>query len=757
MAFIDACLVLGILGAFLASLGKFNILFITGILILPLFLPKIRGVNRKRTCEKALLAAGPLLFLMGFLLFSLDNKPTDVERRLLNEESVKIDGVYRIEIKERATSTLRVITDGGFVVFLKEEEADDLEAGDLVTISGYAELLSSPLNPGEMDLSLYYRSRGVRFFVDCKEIKLIEKNKNIVRALIKYVKTKAENVLNRYSDKESTALLKAILLGEKDEIPEEVQSLFRYGGINHLLVVSGFHITMIGHGIFSILRKLRRHRYTCVICSFLGVMFFAALCGGVSAERGVLLFGFSAAASIAGRTVDMKTSSLTAMAFMLIRKPYLFYSSGFVLSFAYILAIAFIFPEIEKAMEHKIASEVLRGNISCGIAMYLVNVILSAVYYYEVPLFSFVMNLILIPFVPFIMGSSFLGLAASFISPLGEIAYYPATFILKAFTGVCSTISHIPGSMVVSGKPEALSLIIAVTAFIYGIFFIGRRRIKAGIFFIIIMVSGIFYRPENSLKIMFPYVGQGDCIIIKNRNNGCILIDGGSSSEDDVGIYKILPILKSMGIDRIDACILTHMDDDHINGIEGIIKGMPLNNIKIERILLSCITKDQERMYALTDIALSKGIDIGYLKRGDLITQGELKINCIYPYPGIRPRDENSCSIVLTAEYRDLKILFTGDIDSHIEEIIIKENDLEETDVLKVSHHGSKFGTCMNMLEEARPEYAIISCRENNIYGHPHKAVLERLNTIKSTVLKTYESGCITVEYRNGAEVKVFK
>jgi competence protein ComEC len=204
-----------------------------------------------------------------------------------------------------------------------------------------------------------------------------------------------------------------------------------------------------------------------------------------------------------------------------------------------------------------------------------------------------------------------------------------------------------------------------------------------------------------------------------------------------------LPYLKSKGIRKLDYCILTHPDEDHKSGLIEIIK----SDYAIDNLILPEIGIEDEAYAELEQLAREAGIQVMYISKGNVIKEDELEMECLHPYQDYVPESRNDYSTVLSMSVGKLDILFTGDIEAKGEEEITKLLK-KDYDILKVAHHGSKKSTSMEFLGKVKAEYAIISCGENNRYGHPHQELLERLEEEDMEILNTKDVGAITIRVK---------
>lgn len=198
---------------------------------------------------------------------------------------------------------------------------------------------------------------------------------------------------------------------------------------------------------------------------------------------------------------------------------------------------------------------------------------------------------------------------------------------------------------------------------------------------------------NSKLNIFCFYVGQADCTLIINEGQ-TMLIDAGDKTDGKL----IVNCLKKLGIKNIDYLIGTHSDDDHIGGMMDIV-----NNFEVQNLYMP-----QKESNNQSYIELSKNSNIQRIEINDIINIGSA--NAIIKWvDNIGEYSDNNSSIVLQLNYKNKKYLFTGDVETKVENELIKQKELEEIDVLKVAHHGSNSSTSEKFLDVIKPKFAIIS------------------------------------------------
>lgn len=231
------------------------------------------------------------------------------------------------------------------------------------------------------------------------------------------------------------------------------------------------------------------------------------------------------------------------------------------------------------------------------------------------------------------------------------------------------------------------------------------------------------------------------------------MIDGGSTSEDQVGKYRILPFLQYHKIRQVDYWIVTHTDEDHVSGLIEVLEG----GYPVSKLVLSEASmknefgpEDSDEMAVrLQEAARQNHTEIQTVSQGAVIRAEELQMTCLYPESKEEITDKNELSQVWLLEHDGWRFLFTGDLGEEGEQLLEERGLLEDVDVLKVGHHGSNYSSSEQFLGEISPEYAIISVGENS-YGHPGKDAMERLGEAGVQIEMTMHNGQITFYERDG-------
>jgi competence protein ComEC len=332
--------------------------------------------------------------------------------------------------------------------------------------------------------------------------------------------------------------------------------------------------------------------------------------------------------------------------------------------------------------------------------------------------------------------------------------------VLNLITLIAKSFSSLPFAFIYVAQPSVMLIILyyLTVFFIIEIFYkkILSPKIKNKTTLIVLSVTlliiiiQLFY-PTDNLKVNFINVGMGDCILIEAPNKINILIDGGGTpqSDFDVGSKIVIPYLRRKGVNEIDLLILTHPHLDHLEGLLPVLK-----ELKVDMVLDSGLTCDSSEYKEFISLILKKGIPYHKAKAGDnFIFSNNLEIfllNPLYDSDFYEESDFNNASIVVKLFYKNADFLFTGDIEEAAEKKLLVWQNILQSDILKVGHHGSSTSTNLEFLDKVNPNIAVITVGKNH-FGHPSQKIIERLEDKNIQIYRTDEDGTVIIR-TNGQE-----
>jgi len=654
--------------------------------------------------------------------------------RLIENENIITDGKYKTNIR----------------IKVKGNKREEYAYGDLIRVNITLKEPMCARNPGNFDYKQYLMTLDISATGVINENVKIVKEGNSPDNIIKMIGIKVNRgmvlSLRRLLPDRESYITEAIFTGNKEYLDEEITGAFNDAGISHFMAVSGSHVVFFLLPVTFLLEKFslkKQHRY---IAEIVAMFIYLTITGfAVPVMRAVIMMSLSRIAFILRKDKDYLISFLLALLIVVLINPYAIYAVGTQLSFGAVFFIKYLSPLINTHFEKYKIYNNLPKQVKSGIALSIavqVGVLPIMINNFKIQSIAVIgANLICAPLVEVIMVFAM----PAFILEFAKIHFLAHFFVNVAYTAGEAVVFIAKYMAIISGwdfinimQMSAISVLIYYLC-LFGIISLKKLK-KQYVICLILMVllNGIIF-PTNTLEIVCLDVGQGDSIFFRTPSGNAYMIDCGSSNVKEVGKYRILPFLKSERVDRLSALFITHPDTDHLSAFEELAK-----DIHIEKLILPDSLYSDDELEKLIVTAENFGIDIVYFKKGNVLIDGNVNINCLHPYPEYFFDTSNSVSIVMEVEYGDFKGLFTGDIEGKGEGEI--HDKLGDYDFLKVAHHGSKYSTSNKFLERVKPEIAVISCSESNKYGHPHIEVMDRLDIYADNIFITKESGAVSIK-----------
>lgn len=645
------------------------------------------------------------------------------------------------------------------LVYIDLEEK--LQPGNRVTVNGLLMQFEKPGNPGEFNPWYYYKSKDYDYKMNGEALRLCRQKTVWHKVLLTNMQSRVSKVYKEVLPERKAALLSEMLLGEKAAVPEEIKRLYQKNGIGHLLAISGLHISLIGMGAYRLAMKGLRYKKAAVSIGIFLIVAYGVMTGlSISASRAVIMSLLGLFAVLLGRTYDMPTGIAVSGVIILIFHPLEIRNGGFLLSFGASAGIAVIYPiwdgvcDWEKPFWKKYKYiQLLAKNlmVSLSVQLAITPVILST--YGEIPLYGIALNLIVVPLASMLMFFSVLAGIAGFFWTPGAYPFAGAIYIiLECYEKLCSFTLKLPGANRITGFPKPGYLCfyyIVLIVVLVCLFYLKKPWILAGM----ALVFAVPMLPANpGLEATVLDVGQGDGIYIETRENYRILIDGGSSSKGKVGKYVLEPFLKAKGAGVLDYVFVTHLDEDHVNGVIELMEYSKIGGIQMKHLVLAKGIEKDKGYETVTQAAKRAGVPIVMMKRGDTLQCGKLRLHCLHPGNQWN-EDKNENSIVLEAVYGRFTMLLTGDL-GKLEQEVMGQLHYKTYDVLKAGHHGSDFSSQTAFLERTAPKHTVISCGRYNSYGHPGKKAVARILEAGSRIHYTMNSGAVKI-ITNGEKLGV--
>lgn len=702
----------------------------------------------------------------------------------LEEQSLDI-----VNMQDKMTAALltesrwKKVTQNGqqILVYINKEETPSI--GEQILISGKLSFFEAATNPGQFDAEKYYENRDILFAV--KKASLLEctENKAWIRQGLKEFALKQEEIMDMYLPAAKATIIKAMLLGNKKELDEEIKGLYQDNGIAHVLAISGLHISLLGMSLYQLLKRLPIPGWLALTASEIFLLLYGCMVGfPISSIRAIGMFTFFLISKLTKRSYDM----LTALAFMaviqLLQHPGYLFDCGFQLSYGAILGIGILLPAFEK-MNETISNPWIAKGISYllpSLSVTMVTAPIMVFHYHELSFFSILLNVIVLPFMSALLLSAIAMLCfAHLFVPLAKLCTVPVVGILGFYEYSCRFLELLPIGQKNVAAPSICTLILYYSLLFAMTVLVNKKRNWHHFLFAVAASVLLLFPRTPGFSVWMLDVGQGDCSVIFTKEGHCFVIDCGSTSKYNVGDRILIPFLKYHGVGKVDGVFVTHADADHMNGVLELLEYGVEENINIACVFLyeKALESEPEKWEELVILSKQNDVPIKGIGQGDQIQTESIQLECLYPLKEQSGLSGNSSSLVLSLEAEEnvFRGLFTGDLETDGEKIFLTEYGagiaqaeeesagLQSTqaedrkdgyDLLKVGHHGSSGSSSEEFLKWAVPQYAFISCGKNNSYGHPHAETLERLETTGSKIFSTAECGAISIEPALEIEVK---
>ncbi|MBJ6799997.1 DNA internalization-related competence protein ComEC/Rec2 [Geomonas propionica] len=715
-----------------------------------------------------------LFFAWGQLSLAPFLRPQPGLEGFASDRPVVIEGV--LDARPEATST------GGSRVYLQVErvstdERDFLESGRLLVYvkEGRARLhigdrvkfvsrLRVPRNlglPGESDWvrRLAYQQVHVTGFVlAAEDLVLLREGAGWLHD-IDLLAQRLGNFIMKVEPGPEGGVLKALLLGDRADVPEQLQEAFARSGVNHILSISGFHVGIVFLSLCQFLYYLARRsewlalhlklRPLIMLASLPMVAFYLVLSGQAPATlRSVLMICVVVASLQMKREVDPVHTIMLAACAILFAAPQLVFDVSFQLSFLAIWGLSVLTPTLPASPDKagRIMRWVLLLLIASAAAIAATSVHV-AYYFQRVSLVGLVANLLVVPLMGY--GAVVLGFSALAVSCLWKT---PAAVLLQLAAALVRWSDLVVGQLsrapvftgYVPGRLDLLlaCLVLCVITFVKSK---GWRRTTA-----LVLVVGLVVRAvpaaqamDGILRLYFLSVGQGDAALVRLPDGKWMLVDGGGNATDSdtrVGSRLLLPALRALSVRRIDYLVLSHGHPDHLQGVLYLAANFEIGEFLAERQTLAAPELPQ-----LKWVLAAREVPVRELVTGlPPVQVGGAQLEPLWPVAGIAsPSDANASSLVFRLTHGRSSVLFTGDIGVREERELLERGALQRCTLLKVAHHGSRYSSSDPFVEAVQPAAAVISAGYGNAFHLPAADTLVRLQRHGVTIYRTDLEGTV--------------
>jgi len=560
----------------------------------------------------------------------------------------------------------------------------------------------------------------------------------------------------RCFDTDVSGVMQAMLTGNRQAYyaDEALAAAMKTAGFTHIVAVSGMHIAFLVGALRVLFGRRRRTAFVCIplIAVFMAMTGFTP-----SVVRAGIMQILVLTAALLQRENDPLTALSAAALVLLLENPLAIGSCALQLSFSAMTGLLLVTPAVysgltrdkNRARTGKNRTEKLRrrvcATVSASVGAMVFTTPVSALWFGFVPLYAVLTNFLCL----WAMSSAFLlgypvCLLGLLWAPLGRAAGWAVGWLPRYGIFVVKQIAGLPMAAVYTrGNLGAWWLVFTYSVFLAGYLLRGKGNpfrpvIPVCASLLMLMLVRLF--PETHLPGCMEFsaldVGQGQSLVL-TTDRGSVVIDcGGAGSETRPGEAAAEFLLRA-GRRQVDLLVLTHFHADHANGVTELMERMA-----VSRIAYPADCEETEYFLEILNCCEEKGTALYPIAEDTDMTVDGVSLR-LCALPGGETGNEQG--LIIRGGYRDFDFLVTGDADSGTERRFCAAEAPGDLELLVVGHHGSRYSTCCELLEETTPEAAIISVGAHNRYGHPTEEVLQRLAQQNTEVYRTDLDGTVTI------------
>ncbi len=749
-----------------------------------------------------------------------DGQAAAVQGRIIQKKKKEIENrnnSWTVCLTDSYLKTAQGIRSCGNILLYLNLEAGEPVIGNTITVTGNIIFFREARNDGNFDERAYYHNQGysVKFYADDVSYQVKDTYTVRMREWLYHMQQEISAVYQKTMPQQEAGVLAAMLSGEKSQLLNETKELYRQSGIAHILAISGLHISVLGAAVFQLLRKKGVSYAVSSAISMSFLLAFGCMTGmSTSTARAVIMFGVYLGAACCGRAYDSMNGLAAAGAWILLKNPRALFLAGFQFSFAAVCGVL-LGKEICAVMKPKYR---LAETMLVSLSIQAVTLPLTAWYYFEIPVYSIFLNLIVLPFMTLVLitglAGGMTGLLPGGLVP-AKVMLFPCTAVLRYFSKAGELFLKLPGAVCTTGRPEGWQMVLYYLI-LAGCVQMSRRRetpgarcgqmskgaekqdawcepkstgagARCG------QISKRAEKPDTKCskenkcqkkkaRELFRkkvFISAGFCCCM------CILFVPLPKPAEvtvlDVGQGDGIYIRTSGGLDIFIDGGSSDVKQAGTYRILPFLKSQGVADIDywfvshLDQDHVSGLKEAAESGYGIGQAVFAKGVwkDEAYEKmlkqladcriqavslgKGDALRAGDAAFTALAPDEADTGSGRNENSLVLLYEDSGFSAFFSGDISQKEEQRLLADQRPAKTVLYKAAHHGSKHSNSEELLACLRPDVSLISCSADNDYGHPGKEAVEHMEQCGSTVYYTMHSGQIRVRWgKDGLQLMEF-
>ncbi len=594
------------------------------------------------------------------------------------------------------------------------------------------------LNPGGFDYEtwLFTQAIGATGYIRKPEPRLLGSSNPLfnINGWRQTISTQLDRLLPK---SDSLALIKALSIGDGNEVNDSQWQVFRKTGTIHLMVISGSHISLVAGMVFFLLRKFWARTgilkvsppTAAATAAIVAALFYSALAGfSVPTARAMLMVAVVMLGIIFQRHFRWLDSLALALLLVLVFDPLAVLSPGFWLSFVAVVIIVYCNANRLGKPSRFFPLLSIHFVLTLGLAPLLL------LFFQQMSVISPLANFVAVPVVELLAVPLILiTLPLMFCWPfLATKLLWLISQLLQGLYWFLTELAQLPFAVWSHPQPDGWAVFLALLGMLL---LFAPRGIPARSLSMIFCLPLWFGQAEKIKSGEFTLtlldVGQGLSAVLQTANHVLVFDTGAKSSADfDMGKAVVLPFLENSAVSKIDRLIISHGDNDHLGGTESLLAGIRTNSVysSVPQLFphnaaVACVAGQQWQWDQVNFMILSP-------------SQQKFASD-----------NDNSC--VLKVESAKGSVLLTGDIEAEAEQALVAAGAKLKTDVLIAAHHGSKTSSTVEFLEQVKPKLILIPAGYKNRYRFPHPSVIRRYQTQRIDWLMTGTAGAIKVKFKN--------
>ncbi|WP_299201823.1 DNA internalization-related competence protein ComEC/Rec2 [uncultured Amphritea sp.] len=597
------------------------------------------------------------------------------------------------------------------------------------------------MNPGGSDYETQLFANRVNARGYLLTARLIDEAGAGSRYRIEYLRYRLGQWLTQLSlGPDADATIRALVLGDKQDLSDQQWQVLRQTGTVHLVVISGLHIAiacMLGYWAgwlfqWPVLWLAGRYapelvdvRACRIIPALVMASGYALLAGfSIPTQRALIMAVAMLLPPLLNRHLGVWKRYQLALVLVLLMQPLSFFQPGFWLSFA---AVAALLLAVSETGEKRRIRTIFATQWSVFIGLFP----LLLLWLGQVALFAPLVNLVAIPLLSFILiPGVLLGMllclvdadtGAVFLSGLSDTFWWLLQLCMPP-----------EGVGLFTSRPSLMTVFLGVLAAVL----LNLPRWTGMGYFSLFILTVLIFQPKPSIehgdfRTTVVDIGQGLAVLLETRNKVLLFDTGAAFRGSSTARFTLLPLLESRNISHLDRVIISHKDNDHAGGYPSLAAAFVVAELNSG------------------SPAVRRSDAAKPCVSGDTWEWDGIRFSYIQPVRPV-PVNENNRSCVLLVQSKNCSVLIPGDIESGVEQQILSDNPGLQVDWLVAAHHGSRFSSSHEWLAALKPEWVLFSAGFDNSYGHPAVDVIERLRHLQLNWLNTSEKGALMLQSTAG-------